>query len=323
MSPTLIVILILGFIVLIAGGFFLFGLINTLIGGSDLSERIENYALIPETNIREGRGAGRFQLIRFRLRLNSMLSIFTSQELNSQLISANWPVTETEFALIRFGLSFVGLILGWLVFGSLLSGIGFAAITYLLPGIYLKRSISQRRLKFSHQLVDALLLVSGGVRAGYSLLQALDLVIEEMLPPASEEFRRVRREVGLGFPLSEALNNLAIRMENDDLDLVVTAININTQVGGNLATMLNAVTETIRERIRLFSEVRSLTAQQRNTGYLLTVFPFIIGAILFILNPTYMARLFQPGQLLCVPIGAIVGIILGNIIIQRMVKIEV
>jgi tight adherence protein B len=87
--------------------------------------------------------------------------------------------------------------------------------------------------------------------------------------------------------------------------------------------MLQAVTETIRERIRLFSEVRSLTAQQRNTGYLLTVIPFIVAAVLFVLNPTYMARLFEPGAMLCVPIGAVGGIIIGNIIIRRMVRIDV
>jgi tight adherence protein B len=123
--------------------------------------------------------------------------------------------------------------------------------------------------------------------------------------------------------LNQALDNLNKRMENDDLYLVVTAISINTQVGGNLITMLEAVTRTIRERVRLFAEVRVLTSQQRFNSYILTLLPFAMGALLFVINPTYMERLFEPGIFLCIPIGAGFNMILGNIIIRRMAKIEV
>ena len=115
--------------------------------------------------------------------------------------------------------------------------------------------------------------------------------------------------------------NLSNRMQNKDLNLVVTAININSQVGGNLTTMITVVTQTIRERIQLFSEIRVLTAQQRYTGYMLTLLPFLVGAILFILNPEYMSRIFEP-ELLCIPVGALVCILLGNIVIRQMVKID-
>jgi tight adherence protein B len=112
-------------------------------------------------------------------------------------------------------------------------------------------------------------------------------------------------------------------MENDDLYLLITAININNQVGGNLSTMLEAVTNTIRERIRLFAEVRALTSMQRYSGYMLTLLPFITTGILFILNPKYIARIFEPGPILCVPIGALLMVILGNIVIRMMSKIDV
>jgi tight adherence protein B len=164
-------------------------------------------------------------------------------------------------------------------------------------------------------------LIEGGVRAGYSLLQALDLIISELPAPASEEFQRVKQEVGLGLPLSSALTNLTDRMQNNDLSLVVTAININSQVGGNLTTMISVVTETIRERIRLFSEIRVLTAQQRYTGYMLTLLPFLVGGLLFVLNPEYMSRLFER-EIICVPIGSLISIILGNFFIRQMVKID-
>jgi tight adherence protein B len=186
----------------------------------------------------------------------------------------------------------------------------------------LKRAISQRQQNFGKQLVDVLILITGAVRAGYSLPQAIEVVSKELKPPASDEFRHVRHEIGLGLSLSQALSNLVARMENDDLYLVVTAININTQVGGNIATMLEAVTETIRERVRLFGEVRVLTAQQRFGSYVLTFMPVAMAAALFFINPKYMMRLFQP-QILCIPIGAVVMVILGNIAVRRLAKIEV
>jgi tight adherence protein B len=168
-------------------------------------------------------------------------------------------------------------------------------------------------------------LLTGAVRAGYSLPQAIEVVSKELKAPASEEFRRVRHEIGLGLSLSQALTNLVARMENDDLYLAVTAININSQVGGNIVTMLEAVTDTIRERVRLFAEVRVLTAQQRFGSYILTFLPIGMAAALFFINPTYMMRLFRPPEpvLLCIPIGALIMVIFGNIAVRRLARIDV
>jgi len=294
-----------------------------LVSSDDVSDRVQSLAILTEESQRTGSGQRRIRLLRVRLRLNTALSILVPKGLRNQLVSANWPIFETEFVLIRLGLTLFAFTLGWLFSRSILPGIGLGLIIYLLPNIFLRRSINQRRRKFEQQLIDVLILINGGVSAGYSLLQSLDIVVEEMQPPASEEFLRVRREVGLGLPLSQALENLADRMENDDLDIMVAAININRQVGGNLTVMLTSVTETIRERIRLFSEIRSITASQMMTGYVLTFLPFVLGGVLFIMNPAYMARLFEPGWILCVPIGAVLGIIMGNLVIRKMVKIDV
>jgi tight adherence protein B len=252
-----------------------------------------------------------------------MLSSFSSEELSLRLTSANWQISETEYLLIRFWAIVGGFGLGWVITRSVFPGLGLGFIGLLLPPTILNRSITQRRMKFEKQLVDVLVLITGAVRAGYSFLQSLDVVVQEMQPPVSEEFRRVRREVGLGFPLTEALTNLHARMQNEDLYLVITAININSQVGGNLTNMLDVVTNTIRERFRLFSEVRALTSQQRFSGYLLTLLPFIILAILMVISPAYISRLFEPGALMCIPIGALVFIILGNIVIRQMAKLDV
>jgi tight adherence protein B len=329
-------------IILVAYGLVIFGLRDVFFAGQDIGSRLETYVSLPtEASPRFDGQRRRSSLIRWRLRLNNLLAGLASEKLNLQLISANWPVTESEYILIRFGGVILAFGLGWiisklfisgsevLVFGPgwtvskmLVSGIGLAVIAYFIPDLLLKRAISKRRTNFASQLVDVLVLMTGAVRAGYSLPQAIEVVSKEVKPPASEEFRRVRHEIGLGLSLSQALNNLVARMENDDLYLVVTAININSQVGGNIVTMLDAVTNTIRERIRLFSEVRVLTSQQRFGSYILTFMPIGMLAAMFFLNPTYMMRLFDP-SIICIPIGALIMVILGNFLVRRLAKIEV
>ena len=323
MSSDIFTLLIIGVVILMAGFLAVISLVNTLVWGSGFNDRLETFGSIPQDQQRRSSGRGRTRLLRTRYRLNSMLSALTSEELNVKLLSANWPITETEFILIRIGSTALGFLFGWLVFRSILPGLGFAFLAYVIPGIYLNWSISRRQTKFQSQLIDVLVLVKGAVQAGYSFLQAIDVVVDEVSSPASEEFRRVRREVGLGLPLNQALYNLTTRMESDDLSLVVTAVNINTRVGGNLSTMLEAVVATIRERVQLFNEIRALTSQQRFSGYLLSLLPIIVVAILFVISPDYIGRLFEPGAMLCIPIGALLLIILGNIVIRFMVKIDV
>jgi tight adherence protein B len=311
------------FIILIAYGLVIFGLRDVFFAGQDIGSRLANYVNLPdETSLNLEGQKRRSGLIRWRLRLNNMLSGLASEKLNLQLISANWPITETEYVIIRFSGVILAFGLGWLITKMLVSGLGLAVIVFFIPDLLLRRTMSQRRLNFGKQLVDVLILITGAVRAGYSLPQAIEVVSKEMKAPVSEEFRRVRHEIGLGLSLSQALNNLVARMENDDLYLVVTAININSQVGGNIVTMLEAVTSTIRERIRLFSEARVLTAQQRFGSYVLTFMPVGMAAAMFFLNPNYMMRLFEP-QILCIPIGAVIMVILGNFAVRRLAKIEV
>jgi tight adherence protein B len=320
---TILPVVLVGLVILVAGGLVLIGVTNALVASDDVRERVDAYAITGEEAARRERNRPVPGFNRFRVRLNSMLSFFISDELSIQLLSANWPITEIEFVLIRFWLTVAGFALGWLISKSVLPGIGAAVLLFMIPTVFLRYSINQRQVRFTKQMVDVLVLISGSVRAGYSLLQALDVVVREMPSPAAEEFRRVRREVSLGLPLSQALLNLTSRMQNEDLYLVVTAININQEVGGNLVVMLEAVTQTIRDRMRLFGEIRVLTSQQRFNAFLLTFMPFGLGAVMFILNPGYMSQLFMPGVYLCIPIGAFINIILGNILIRKLSKIDV
>jgi Flp pilus assembly protein TadB len=219
-SFSVLIAVVLGIVViiLIAYGLVIYGLRDVFFAGQDIGSRLATYVTLPdETNPLQAGKRRRAGLVRLRLRMNNLLSGLASEKLNLQLISANWPITETEFVLIRIIGTILAFILGMLVSKMLVSGIGLAAIVFFVPDLLLKRSISQRQLNFGKQLVDVLILMTGAVRAGYSLPQAIEVVSKELKPPASDEFRRVRHEIGLGLSLSQALTNLVARMENDDL----------------------------------------------------------------------------------------------------------
>jgi len=161
------------------------------------------------------------------------------------------------------------------------------------------------------------------VQAGYSLMQALDMMAEQVSEPSATEYGRVLREVRFGIPLEQALLNLSERMENDDLQIVVTAIIINTQVGGNLSTVLEATISTIRDRLHLFGEIRSLTAYSRYVGNFLSLVPFIAGIAVFLINPDYFEAVKTEFITQVAFVFALIGVIIGNILIRRMARIRV
>ena len=254
---------------------------------------------------------------------NRGLSSFNSKEMQGKLYAASWKITVIEFYLLLLIATAIAFFLAWAFFGYVLSGVGMALIVYFIPFLLLRRGVQQRQVKFQNQLGDILTMLIGAVRVGYSLLQSLDVVIKELPPPASEEFARVRREVELGTPTSQAMINLADRMESKDLQIVVSAVNINQEIGGNLSTMLEAVNLTIRDRIRILGEARVLTTYARYSSYILSILPIFAAGLIFVLNPDYMSHLFDPGLPRLFLVGAIVGIILGNIVLRKISVLEV
>jgi tight adherence protein B len=192
-----------------------------------------------------------------------------------------------------------------------------------LPTVYVRWRQRRRIAAFNNQLGDILNLVIGSMRAGYGLLQSFHYVSQRLPDPAAKEFSRVVREVSLGLAMQEALDSLVSRVESEDLELMVTAIGIHHEVGGNLTTILESISDTIRERVRIKREIRSLTAMQRGSAYILVALPFIVGGIIFLMSPNYMMRLFEPGPTLCIPIGAFISMVLGFLITRRIVAIEV
>jgi tight adherence protein B len=245
------------------------------------------------------------------------------ERLTASLIQADLKITATEYVLILIGVTCLGTLLGYPISRQPISGFVAGLIAFFIPGLVVKFRTNKRRNAFADQLVDALIQIIGSLRSGYSLLQAMDTVANQMTAPASEEFGRVVREVQLGQPLQLALAHLADRIKNDDLIMVIGAITTNQQVGGNLAEILEIVADTIRERVRIKREIGVLTAQQTISGYVLVFLPVALGALLMIINPEYQMRLFTPGITRCIPVGAGVGIICGYFLMRRIVDINV
>jgi len=243
--------------------------------------------------------------------------------ITENLVQADLKLTATEYLFILLGTTMLGGLIGFAISRQPISAFVAGVLSFFAPGIFVSWRKSKRRRDFADQLADALAQIAGSLRAGHGLAQSLDTVSKQLPSPAGDEFLRVVRETQLGQPLTVALGHLIERIKNDDLVMVVASININRQIGGNLADILETAADTIRERVRIKREIQVLTAQQRISGYVLVVLPIALAAILMIINPSYQMRLFTPGPTLCIPIGAGLGIVVGFLIMQRIVDIEV
>jgi len=239
------------------------------------------------------------------------------------LTQADLPLTVPEYILIRIGAPLVMAIIALLIWRSILPVPVFMLLGFLLPIIWLRARRRARNRAFNDQLAETLSLLAASMRGGFSLAQSLANVAKDAPEPTKHELNRVGQEVQLGLSLPAALDNLVLRMESEDLDLVVTAIKIHARVGGNLTTILETISTTIRERARLRRDVRVITSMQRISSYVIGMLPIGLALIIFGINPTYMMKLFKPGLTLCIPIGAVFFWILGFLVIRKVVDIKV
>lgn len=176
--------------------------------------------------------------------------------------------------------------------------------------------------EFQQQLPDVLNLIVGSLRAGYGLIQAMKLVSQEMPSPSKDEYTRVVNEISLGYSLQQSLAHLVERMESEDLLMVVTAINIQNEVGGNLGNILESIAETIRDRVKLEGEIRTLTSMQRMTGYMLAAMPFFVAVILLFMNPEYIMQMFV-FPWFAIPIGAVISMGLGLMLMNKLTQMDI
>ena len=245
------------------------------------------------------------------------------EKLQINLIKAHIMLKAEEYIIIRIIITVLFAILPNLsgkplIFSAILGGTG-----WFLPSTYLKIRISSRIKQFSNSLGDAIVLISNSMKAGYSFFQSLDIVAKEMVGPLAEEFELLQKEINLGCTTEEALDNLLKRVKSDDLELVITAVLIQRQVGGNLAEVLDSISSTIRDRIRIKGEIRTITAQGRISGLMIAILPPGLGIVLYIINPEHMKLLFTD-RIGLIMIGISIAMeLMGIYFIRKIVQIEV
>jgi len=310
--------------------------------GSGLGSRLERYASSGgKDDEPEERGQGP---ISDRISKSTTLAGFNravegrdfGANLARDLARADLALKVSEFLFVWAGTT-VGLPLLMLVLGRAMPGLGSplaliigAVVGFFLPRLWLNRRRASRLGAFNSRLADTITLIANALRAGSSFLQAIEMVVRETQPPVSTEFGRVIREVNLGLTFDDALQNMVRRVRSDDLELMTTAITIQHQVGGNLAEIMDSISFTIRERVRIKGEIRTLTAQQRMSGLVVGLLPIGLAGILFVIAPGFMEPMFlKPPEFLGLPMGVAIlfaggfFMFLGFMAIRRIVDIEV
>lgn len=312
----------------------------SLAGGSDVNARLERYAAgDSDRHDTEGkRDLG--ERIATSVALANFNRIVERRDWGSnlarELARADLALKPTEFlairaaALVGLPLLLIGLSPLLPLLASPIAWVGALVLGFWLPKFWLGRRKGRRLKAFNSELADTIMLLANSLRAGSSFLQAVEMIVRETRPPISTEFARVIREVNLGLPLDEALSNLQRRVRSDDLDLMTTAIAIHHTVGGNLAEILDSIAFTIRERVRIKGEIRTLTAQQRLSGYVVGLLPFGLAGFIFLAAPSFFDPMWDPAvSVFGLPAGIIIlgfGVIMmmiGFAAIQKIVDIEV
>ena len=294
-------------------------------GDADVSDRLSQFA--GRSNTAEQSGPDLAQ------RLDAVVSKSKSgSNIARDLARADVKLTVFEFVLAKLGCALAGAAAGAFIGRASFEAqvvsalVGFIVLSFI-PNIYLAIRARQRVTSFNNQLGDTINLMANSLRSGYSFLQTLDLVAREAPEPVSSEFRRVVQEVGLGRSTEEGLAGLMRRLPSEDLDLLITAVNIQHEVGGNLAQVLDTIGHTIRERVRIKGEIRTLTAQGRISAYVVTGLPIFLGIFITVLNPDYMAPIFSfgmpPENWCCLPVASLFMIGIGYYVIMRIIDIDV
>lgn len=317
MSASLIVPVLLGLGVLL----IFVGLASALSRGDPkVSSRLDQYAGREEGLASPSGGQG----VQITSSLNRMIGRQSfAANVATQLARADLKLTVPEYFLLNIATTLLGFLILLLLKRDVFLAVLAGAAGFFLPRIWVRRRQNRRVKDFGTQLGDTITLLANSLRSGYSLLQSMETVARELSPPVSVEFDRIVREVGLGLSYEQAMNNMLRRVPSDDLDLMITAINVQHEVGGNLAEILETIGFTIRERVRIHGEIRVLTSQQVGTGIIVGLLPFVVGLLLYLINAEYMLSMFRE------PCGwamiAVIFILLGSgfAIIRKIIQIDV
>ncbi|WP_226643729.1 type II secretion system F family protein [Mesobacillus subterraneus] len=263
-----------------------------------------------------------YQMTKQKVR-KSMLTKEKNSKLETMLRRSGLPLKPEEYILFKWLAAGATGFFMLLVSGNILLMVVGFFIGFLLPGWYVKKKIKERIVKFNDGLPDMISTIVGSLRAGFSFQQALKTVIEEAGSPIKEEMDSVIKEMQYGASLEDSLNDLKERMPSEDLDLMIQAILIQRQVGGNLATVLDKIVQTIRERTKIHRQISSLTAQGRLSGIVIGLLPIILAFVLYLIEPEYIGTLFRHPIGIALTIAGIFSGIIGFVLIRKITAVEV
>jgi tight adherence protein B len=216
------------------------------------------------------------------------------EPIKERISRADAKLRVAEYIVLVFICGALGGFLGYVLpqQNSWVLGVVGLFVGLRVPRFYVRTMAKRRMQAFDGQLSDTLNLWVNALRSGYSVLQSMEAIATELPAPVSVEFERVVQEVRLGLSVEQALANMYRRVPSEDLDLIITAVNIQREVGGNLAEVLDTISFTIRERVRIKGEIRTLTAQGRVSGWIISLLPIALGFILYLINPEYVSQLW-------------------------------
>lgn len=226
------------------------------------------------------------------------------------------------FLLYTFSPIALGIV-GILLFHNLIAGVVGGVVGLTLPTFVIKDLEARRLRRFNSQLVDGLMILTGSLKAGLSMLQAIEVLVEEMPPPVSQEFGLVLRENAMGVPLDESLERLNSRMKSDELNLIVTAVLVARDSGGDLTRTFTQLMTTIREKRKLTEKARTLTTQGKIQGIVMSIIPIFFGVAIYMKNPEFLKLMMytEDGRVLL----AIAGFlwIIGVVLLRVFSRIEI
>ncbi len=243
--------------------------------------------------------------------------------IQARLDRAGLPIRAGELMFFHFSAVLAAGILAALLFRSFLVVALFVFIGAVLPLLFVEVAYRRRHNRFHSQLPDTLTLIAGALKAGYSFLQSVDMVVAETPAPMSDEFKRVLAEAQLGLPVEQALDHMAERLDSTNFYWTVMAVKIQREVGGNLAEVLETLAGTVRERDRVSRQIKTLTAEGRISAIILYVLPFVVAALLYVVNPGYLSVMFTNTIGLVLITVSIALMILGGVWLKKIVTIEV
>ncbi len=312
----------------IAAGLGVFLLLVILFGGGKTKRDAAISGRLSSYGQKDQKQPGAFGRFRFLRRAAASADSYAENRGSSRMIErsleqANLPMTPGEAIIGAIGLAIiVGLLIG-LFTGSVLWAVLAGLVVMVVLYLYVSGAASKERKKFANQLPEVLTLLATSLRAGYSIMQAIEAVAAEAPEPSSREFGQAMAEIRLGRPMIEALGDVAVRMESQDFEWTVMAISIQREVGGNLAEVLQSTAETMLYRNRFRREVKALTAEGRLSMYIMLGLPFAIALGIYFMNPGYLDPLFTTLPGIVAIVIALVMMVIGGLIMRKIVDIEV